>query len=190
MTDKEKILGAIRANIPQEEIPLPDLNGLGTALGDRRRTFADMLESVGGEAVWLEGRERDEVIRARYPEAKVICSALPGTTLGIAAPADPHALADLDLAILPGAFAVAENGAVWVADTAGRHRALSFIAEHLLLVVPQDEIVDTMHDAYARIDFSEAGFGVFISGPSKTADIEQALVIGAHGAKHLTVLLV
>jgi len=190
MSDRENILSAIRANRPQEEIPLPDLSGLGRALGDRTETFIRMLESVGGEAVWLDGRGIDSVIRTCYPEAEVICSAVPDAPLGIAAPDDAHMLTDLDLAILPGAFAVAENGAVWVENRSGGDRTLPFIAENLLLVVLQEEIVDTMHEAYARIDFAEAGFGVFISGPSKTADIEQALVIGAHGAKHLTVLLV
>jgi L-lactate dehydrogenase complex protein LldG len=47
-----------------------------------------------------------------------------------------------------------------------------------------------MHDAYARIVIPTPGFALWLSGPSKTADIEQALVIGAHGARSCTVLLV
>ena len=46
----------------------------------------------------------------------------------------------------------------------------------------QRAIVDTMRDAYDRISVREHGFGGFISGSSRTPDIEQSLVMGAHGA--------
>jgi L-lactate dehydrogenase complex protein LldG len=42
------------------------------------------------------------------------------------------------------------------------------------------DIVPTMHEAYRQINIAEEGWGAFIAGPSKTADIEQSLVIGAH----------
>ncbi|MCI0492871.1 MAG: lactate utilization protein, partial [Planctomycetes bacterium] len=111
----------------------------------------------------------------------------------------PHALTDVDIAILLGEFAVAENGAVWVTDRRVPLRVIYFLCQHLVLVVPASEIVDHMHAAYERLatagtgsrsTFAEPVFGVFISGPSKTADIEQALVIGAHGPRSLTVFLV
>ena len=88
-----------------------------------------------------------------------------------------------------GEFAVAENGAVWVPDQRMKHRVASFITQHLALIVPGDQIVHNMHQAYDRLNFEATGFGVFISGPSKTADIEPSLVIGAHGARSLTVFL-
>jgi L-lactate dehydrogenase complex protein LldG len=64
------------------------------------------------------------------------------------------------------------------------------VTEHLVLVVPAGQIVHNMHQAYDRIRLERPGFGIFISGPSKTADIEQALVIGAHGARSCTLFLV
>ncbi len=102
----------------------------------------------------------------------------------------PHEFDSVELAVIQGEFAVAENGAVWVKNPNNRHRALYFLAENIVLVVDKTQIVPTMHQAYKLIDFEEPGYGVFISGPSKTADIEQSLVIGAHGPKSGIVLLV
>ena len=101
-----------------------------------------------------------------------------------------NALQDIDFAILPGQFAVAENGAVWISDDGVKQRAIYFIAQHLALVVSAIDIVSNMHEAYRRLSFDSPLFGAFISGPSKTADIEQSLVIGAHGPRSMTVFIV
>jgi L-lactate dehydrogenase complex protein LldG len=99
-------------------------------------------------------------------------------------------LEKIEVAIIEGSIGVAENGAVWVHEKSMVHRALPFICQHLILVLPMQKIVSTMHEAYANIDITKYGFGTFIAGPSKTADIEQALVIGAHGPRSLKVYLV
>ncbi|MCA9269800.1 MAG: LUD domain-containing protein, partial [Planctomycetales bacterium] len=127
-----------------------------------------------------------------FAEAKRVVCTVAGLPLGnidLAAVADPHELADVDFAILPAEFAVAENGAVWVTDRDLPLRALYFITQHLALVIPHDAVVNNMHEAYERLSFDQPGYGVFISGPSKTADIEQSLVIGAHGARSTTVFM-
>ena len=190
MTPKEKILQTIRATA-LEETALPSLDGLGMHFDDPMENFNMMLESVGGELV--EGGEWGSLVKRLYPDAKVIASNVSGcdiSTLELDEIEDPHDLSTIDLAIVQAEFAVAENGAVWVKNPANRHRALYFIAEQIIFAVPRGEIVHTMHEAYERIGFEEAGFGCFISGPSKTADIEQALVIGAHGATSARVLFV
>ena len=98
--------------------------------------------------------------------------------------------ADVDYAVVRGEFAVAENGAVWCTQSAlGPHRVLPFIAQHLAIVVSPGVLLHNLHEAYDRLAFDQPGFGLFISGPSKTADIEQSLVIGAHGARSLLVVL-
>jgi L-lactate dehydrogenase complex protein LldG len=106
---------------------------------------------------------------------------------------DPHALENVDLAILPTHFGVAENGACWITEAQMVQRALPFITQHLALVLRREDILPDMHAAYERIAALDAeepyGFAAFIAGPSKTADIEQSLVLGAHGPASLTVFL-
>jgi L-lactate dehydrogenase complex protein LldG len=194
MTDsKQTLLDAIRRQRPPAA-PLPDLARDWIRYDDAKRQFAAVLESVGGRCVVV--RSADEIAQElagvpAYREAKQVCSLVPGVSgnFDLNGVADPHELESIDFAILPGQFAVAENGAVWVSDEGLPHRVVYFIAQHLSLVVRASEIVDNMHQAYERLGFSRPGFGAFISGPSKTADIEQSLVIGAHGARSLAVFL-
>jgi L-lactate dehydrogenase complex protein LldG len=195
MTGKESILAAIRKHaLPPQ--PLPELNQAWIEYDDRSRQFRAAVESVGGQCLFAESLAAVNVALEELPayrEAKKSFSLVDGvgrSNVDFSAIADPHELEDLDFAILGGQFAVAENGAVWLADAGLRHRAAPFITQHLALVVPAGEIVDNMHQAYERLSFGERGFGVFISGPSKTADIEQSLVIGAHGPRSLTVFCV
>lgn len=194
MSSREAILKAIREGRPHSEDALPEVNILHTTYEDLDAKFATTLASVGGNAVLLENMSSvQEYINEHYKDASVIVSTvseLKGTK-ELGATDDPHTLRDVDLAIIKGEFAVAENGAVWVKEADARHRALYFIAQKLMIVVPKGEVVHSMHEAYTRVSFgSKDVFGIFISGPSKTADIEQSLVIGAHGATEACVVFI
>jgi len=194
-SSRDRILAAVRnCKVPAAE--LPDLRQAWIRYADPQRQFAEALASVGGQV--LVATDEAEVDRQLanlppYASARKTCSLVAGigrSSFRLEDVTDPHTLEDVDYAILRGQFAVAENGAVWVTDANLPHRVLPFISQHVLLVVAADQIVHNMHEAYERLQFPSAGYGVFISGPSKTADIEQSLVIGAHGPRSLVVALV
>ncbi|MDR1880103.1 MAG: LUD domain-containing protein [Tannerellaceae bacterium] len=193
MSSKEEILSRIRQTVgtgyAMPEIILP---AGAVEYGDKTAQFAAVSESVGGRAVVAgKGADLNEMIRSLYPAAKTIASNIPEITLATFNPdktGTPYELDGTELAVVRGEIGVAENGAVWIAQNV-KEKALYFIAEYLVILLDAEKIVHNMHEAYRQIRLNDYGFGLFISGPSKTADIEQALVTGAHGAKGVTVIL-
>ena len=195
MDSRELILEALRRNAPAPA-DLPDLSGLGARPADPAKQFAESLAGVGGTCLRVPDlAAADAALRQIpfYAAARQVISLVPGlgrADLDLQSLPHPHALQDVDVAILSGDFAVAENGAVWLDGRSLHHRAVFVITDHLVLVVRAGEVVGDMHEAYTRLEGRERAYGLFISGPSKTADIEQALVIGAQGARTCTVFLV
>lgn len=192
MSSQNTILDNIKRHI-HTRYDMPDMHIEGIHYPDKTTQFIEVSKAVGGEALLAEeGKDINEQIRLLHPEARVIASNLPEITISTINPDEvetPHALNGTDLAIVKGEVGVAENGCVWIPQNV-KEKAVYFIAEHLVILLDKSKIVHNMHEAYSLIRFNDSGFGVFISGPSKTADIEQALVVGAHGAKGVTVLLV
>ena len=195
MNSRDAILDSLRRNAPPVSA-LPE-EPTATTYTDPERQFAEAFTSVGGKFVRVPSLADVNTELGKfesYTQARKVASLIPEvgrTNVDLAVLKDPHELEGLDIAIISGEFGVAENGAVWVpGSTLGPHRAIFVVTQHLVLVVAAGQIVHNMQQAYERIRFERPGFGIFISGPSKTADIEQALVIGAHGARSCTLFLV
>lgn len=193
MSSRDKIVNALKANQPDYST-LPELISYEQVEKDNVKKFTEMLTFIGGRVVEVngyegvtafikEGFEQGERIVSTIQELQIISEQNTDYQ-------DPHSLDDVYLTILKGQFAVAENGAVWITDEQFPARALPFITEYLALVIDKKSIVPTMHEAYERIGSVDYGFGAFIAGPSKTSDIEQSLVLGAHGPKGMTVFLI
>lgn len=191
MRSREKILeNILKAQLDKKS--LPTLSKQLREGIDHQKNFSAVLEAIGGKVIVIESLDViPAYVSNHYPAARRIISTisdLPWYTNKF--PNSPHTYEDVDLGILKGHFAVAENGAVWVTDGVMGDRSLPFICQHLALVVNKHDIVPTLTEAYEAIDGTSYNFGTFIAGPSKTADIEQSLVLGAHGPKSLAVFLI
>ncbi|KFF03406.1 LutC/YkgG family protein [Flavobacterium reichenbachii] len=193
MSSKAAILNKIKQNQPGFASDLPDLGVLGSEQFDVLETYKTVLKNIGGD--FVEVSNYDEIItyiKNNYELQKRIITTVPELS-EIARldwkNDDPHSLQDVELTIIKAHFGVAENSGLWVTDDILGQRAAPFIAQYLAIIVQKNNIIRTMHQAYERIGNQEYGFGTFIAGPSKTADIEQSLVLGAHGARGLIVFL-
>ena len=191
MSSREKILQAIKKNQPeQRDLPLLQFELNNTT--DAPALFTNVLGTIGGVAHFVSGyNEVEAIINAEYAHAKRIINVCSAIQMGerIVDDVDPHTLEDVDLAIIEAHFAVAENAALWVTDKLIPERVLPFITQQLTVVVKKEDILFNMHQAYERIGNADYGFATFIAGPSKTADIEQSLVLGAHGPKTMRVFI-
>jgi len=193
MSSKADILNKIKQNQPAFITNLPDLNLLSSENPDVLSTYKMVLKNIGGDPVEVSNyAEIIEYVKSNYNLEKRLITTIPELS-EIAAldwtNDDPHSLQDVELNVIKAHFGVAENSALWVTDDVLGQRVSPFISQYLAIIVHKKDILATMHQAYERIGNQEYGFGTFIAGPSKTADIEQSLVLGAHGARGLIVFL-
>jgi L-lactate dehydrogenase complex protein LldG len=216
MTARDAILAAVRKNLPRPAVPLPevpgtDRKGIKTGFGYHEHFnklpevpgfpdegepilpyFRKQLEAMGGRSF-----EAADAAAARakvaelFPAAKVVCSAVPEVpgTRRVEDVRDPHALNDVDVGVVRSPLGVAEAGAVWLTQQELVVNALGVLSQHLVVLLDPAAIVDTMHDAYGRLDLTASPYGLFMAGPSATGDIEGVIIHGAQGARSLTVLL-
>ncbi len=191
MTYKDELLEKLRRNT-REQYPMPATPFGGIVYDDALRQFVETSESVGSNVVMAKpGEKLDDIVRNAYPKAKTIASNIAELTIATINPdtvAEAKDLNGTDVGVVCGQIGVAENGCVWIPQDM-KEKAVCFISEYLVIVLPKSGIVNNMHEAYDRISMPKTGLGTFISGPSKTADIEQALVMGAQAARGVTIVI-
>lgn len=189
---REKILAAVLKNQPEKtELPA-DLKFASPGREELTEKFVQMIISIGGGVMRVKSLEDiNQYVADQFNATKRIITTIPGLAhyTHFTGDEDPHQFENTEFVILKPHFAVAENGSVWITEDQMGHRVIPFICQHLAVVVDSQNILATMHEAYDFIQSQEYGFGTFIAGPSKTADIEQSLVLGAHGPRTLLVFL-
>jgi L-lactate dehydrogenase complex protein LldG len=215
MSPRDAILAAVRRNLPRPAVPLPEIpgtaqkgpkSGLGykehfdrlpevsgfPGMGETLTYFRRQLEAMGGRCFEVaDSAAARAKVAELFPAAKVVCSAapeVPGTRRAETA-SDPHEMNDVDVGVVRSPLAVAEAGAVWLTQKELIVNSLGVLAQHLVVLLDPAGVVETMHDAYGRLDLAASPYGVFMAGPSATGDIEGVIIHGAQGARSLTVLL-
>ena len=107
---------------------------------------------------------------------------------------EKDALEACDAALTECESLVAQTGSVCVTALSSGGRALSVLPPHHIVIAQKSQLVPDLAAAYELLaEKYRKGYPSFISfitGPSRTGDIERILVLGAHGPKKLTVLLV
>ena len=185
MNTRERILSQIKANKPAPVAltAVPSFKG-----DDSIATFKRNLETISGQTIEVNSfTDIERVVHELFPLVKTIASNIITGTTVIDESSNRATLEQVEVAVLKGEFGVVENGAIWLPESNMINRSLPYITQYLILVLKKTDLVVNMHEAYERCQ--AVPYGSFIAGPSKTADIEQSLVIGAHGARALTVIV-
>ncbi|MEJ7739282.1 MAG: LUD domain-containing protein [Chitinophagaceae bacterium] len=193
MSSREQILQAVLKNQPQV-IPLPDVSIFKGEITDNVQKYMDVFKAIGGSPFLVDDIGAvHTLINEHFDITKRVVTSLPELSDRLellSATVNPLSYEDVELAVIRAQIGVAENGAVWLTDDLMVQRIIPYICQHLAVIVSVESIVPTLHEAYDIIGTGGYGFGGFIGGPSKTADIEQALVLGAHGPLSMTVFIV
>ncbi|RYG00535.1 MAG: lactate utilization protein B/C [Chitinophagaceae bacterium] len=195
MTSKEKILSAITANKPPlRPLPVLPAEPIDTEPFVKLQKFSAVLQGIGGTS-----EEIDSVSRVADYKAELIAKGLKVASFSpeagegnfnVTPVQTAPELEMVDYAFINATLGVAENGSVWLYESQFVNRLLPFICQHLVIILEKNMVVSDMHEAYRKIDVIKEGYGLFLAGPSKTADIEQSLVIGAHGARSAKIFLI
>lgn len=191
---RNKMLTTIRVNTSAlAKVPHPGIYTNDIADG-HIWIFAEQVKKVGGFIYsYEEGHQAIQNLENLFGEMKSIHSYKSTdflkSNMTLTYQTKPHDCKDLDILLIKAELAVIENGAIWVTEPLDFPRSALFLTQHLIVVVNSNTMVNDMHEAYTKIKSISSNFGVFISGPSKTADVEQCLVIGAHGPRSLTILM-
>ncbi len=191
MSARDAILAAVRENRPKGEHLLPAVPRFIREGEDLRASFETAFKSMGGHLVALEpGEDRADAARRVLGEAKSVCSRVPEIAGGydLAYAEKPSDLADVDHAVLRARLGVAETGSLLFTEAEFGINALGYLAQHLLVLLDPADLVPNLHVAYADAAFHQAGYAVFHTGPSATADIEGVLIHGAQGVRSLRLL--
>ena len=207
MTTREDFLAEVRLALGRDRTaPIPAVPGRRPArpLGDPQVEMTAVLSEIGklgGKTQQMSADGLHEAL-ARLVEEEGVRKAtlwqtdalrklgveqvLAGLDVEIVPPhAGKHALANCDLGITGADAALPETGTLLLRSTPDRPRMVSLVPRIHLAIISPEILVSDLGPAFERV--KGEGYWVFVTGPSRTADIELTVTIGVHGPKALHV---
>jgi L-lactate dehydrogenase complex protein LldG len=188
---RNAILDSVRANQPGTK-PMPTIPHFHTNQpASLVATFCESIARMAGVVVTEDVPDLDLFVRAKFPDAKVICSAAP-EYIGTIKPASLNhwsGASTIDVCILRSPMGVAETGSILLSDIELQVNTIAFLAHDLVVLLDPRQIVGNIHDAYEHPYFKLRPYSVLMTGPSGSGDISGITVHPAQGVKTLTVIL-
>jgi L-lactate dehydrogenase complex protein LldG len=188
---RNAILDSVRANQPAAQ-PMPTIPHFhANQPAGLVATFCESIARMAGVVVTEHVPDLDSFLRSKFPDAKVICSAIPEYE-GTLKPASLNHWSEastIDVCILRSPMGVAETGSILLSDLELQVNTVAFLAHDLVVLLDPKQIVANIHDAYQHPHFKLRPYSVLMTGPSGSGDISGITVHPAQGVKTLTVLL-
>lgn len=183
---REAILDSIRthlaASAPGDEHPVSPVNPVILSNSDPVDRFKQSVESVSGHCI------------VTTDVTDVVRQILAGLNAKHIAKSDDapnaHDIFHFDVGISTAQVAIAETGTLVLDSACERHRLVSLVPPVHIAIVNASSIVETLSEALTLLQKKEISPAItFITGPSRTADIELTLAIGVHGPQQLYVIV-
>ncbi len=215
MSSREAILKRIRERLagqtPPELPPVPEVwPSTGASRDQLAARFQEELQAVHGECFRCaspeEARKKilqladeagwDTIGHVEHPLVRQTVEGMPsGRVAEVTAEWTPQQMAELPVGLVGAELLLADTGTCAVACRQAHERLMCYLPPACLVVAPADRLTEHMPAAWNDVtsivaDDHFRGELVFITGPSRTADIEKILILGVHGPKRLVVLLV
>ena len=210
MSAREQILGTIRNGLRETAaVPLPPVRrGAPVAVAERAARFAAVLGRLGARvetvadlaaatariAAVLDEAKAQQVALSDAPELAAMAPAWRNGRRLLASDAAREELLAADAGVTFAQWGIAETGTLVLETAREQNRLASLLPALHIAVLPVARLLGTLGDAFTAVGGDGGGVRsrtvTFITGPSRTADIELTLVVGVHGPKHLHVVLV
>ena len=189
---RNAIIDAVQNNQPAS-LPMPHIPHFGIDnTNDLVESFSQGVARMAGTVIPDSVPDLDDFVRSRFPDAKVICSAVPECK-GTIQPVELNHWSEaskIDVSIVRSPLGVAETGSVLLSDVELQVNTIAFLSHDLVVLLDPNQIVRNIHDAYRHPYFKTRPYSLLMTGPSGSGDIGGVTVHPAQGVKTLTVILI